>query len=147
MLTKEMIAAKVASGPHVHQVNVAAWNGETVCFQELDGLAVAEWDEGNRQRDKDSRYMVDRGTAAEHMIRLCLIEPVKFDSEGKVLPGQARKRMFGDKREDVLAVRNFGAALQEMYLKCLRIQRMTRVDEEEARKNSSTVPEEGSGST
>jgi hypothetical protein len=145
MLTTEQIRAKAASGPPIHPYQVKAWGGEAVALQELDGLQIHEWDSANLERSKDERVLLSRGTGAEHMVRLCLVT-CDLDAEGNPVRGTG-KRVFNDTRGDVLELRRFGGALQELYLECLKINRPRRVDEENAEKNSEPAPSSDSGAT
>ena len=133
-LSKEEIRQKAAVGPKIHPLRVQAWDGEEVALQELDGLQIFEWDQAGAERSKNPNLCLDRGTGAEHMVRLSLVE-CEYDEEGQPIRGTG-VRVFGDGQADILAVRKLGGALQEMFTKCLAINRMLRSAEEETEKNS-----------
>lgn len=145
MLTAEAIRDKTTKGPKLHKVTVKSWGDETTVLQELDGLQSYEWDKASMERLKDERYALEYGTGAEHLVRLCLVT-CDCDENGEPISG-TQKRVFGDTRADTNAVRRLGAALNELYQKCLRVNRMRVKDEEEAEKNSGPVPSSDTGST
>lgn len=121
-----------------------AWDNQTVAFMELNGLQIQEWDDANiRRTANDATTIMDVGTTAEHMVKLCLAE-CDLDDEGVPVPGSGR-RVFGDTRADTNAVRNLGGALQESYWFCLKINQLRKIDDENMQKNSSTAPDSGSG--
>ena len=144
-LSKEQIREKAAAGPKIHPLKVQAWDGEEVALQELDGLQIFEWDQAGAERAKNAALCLDRGTGAEHMIRLSLVE-CKYDGDGQPIRGTG-VRVFGDGQEDILKVRTLGGALQEIYSKCLAINRMLRSSEEETEKNLLKAPSSGSGAS
>ena len=145
MLTAEQIREKATAGPQLHVVRVASWGGEKVVLQELDGLQAHEFDKGCLDRSKDDRVAMDYGTTAEHLVRLSLVS-CEFDENGLPIRG-TQKRVFGDTRPDIQAIRGLGAALSELYMKSLKVSRMRKIDEEETEKNSEPVPSSDSGST
>jgi hypothetical protein len=145
MLTAEAIRQKTTTGPKLHKVTVKAWGDEVTVLQEIDGLQSYEWDKASMERLKDDRYAMEYGTGAEHLVRLCLVT-CDLDDSGEPVSG-TQKRVFADSRADILAVRRLGAALTELYGKCLRINRMRVKDEEETEKNSGPVPSSDSGAT
>jgi hypothetical protein len=145
MLTAEAIRAKAKQGPKLHSVKVAAWDGETVVLQELDGLQMYEWDKACLERSKDERFAVEYGTTPEHMVRISLVT-CDIGEDGIPVSG-TQKRVFNDTRADIHQVRGLGSALHELYMKCLKINRLRVKDEEEAEKNSEPVLSSDSGLT
>jgi len=133
MLTADQIRAKGAKGRPVHRIPVLSWNSEEVCIQELDSMQIFEWDTANEARRKDQREVMDRGTTQEHMIALSLVT-CEFDDDGHVIP-ETVARIFDTKKSDLAAIRNFGAAGQEIHQACLMLNRLTVKDSEDARKN------------
>ena len=143
-LSAAAIKEKAKDGPKIHLRKIRAWDNQVVAFMELNGLQIMEWDEACTKRNGgDGVTIMDRGTNAEHMVKLCMAE-CELDDEGKPVPGTG-KRVFDDSRADTDAVRNLGGALQESYSFCLEINRLRKIDDEEAQKNSSTAPDSGSG--
>jgi hypothetical protein len=145
-LSLQEIRSRAEAKQKVHPHTMRAWDGAEVLFQELDGLQIYEWDKANVDRGNgDMKVLMDTGTAAEHLVKLCMVAE-KTDADGNVIPGEY-VRVFGDSRTDTLAVRKLCAALQESYMFCLKINRMRRIDDEAAEKNSDPVPSSDSGAT
>lgn len=146
VLSAQMIRDRTKDGPKIHVHAMKAWDGQLVAFQELNGLQIQEWDAANvRRTAEDAVTIMDVGTTAEHMVKLCMAE-CELDEAGVPVPGTG-KRVFGDTRGDTLAVRNLGGALQESYWFCLKINQLRRIDDETAQKNSSAAPDSDSGVT
>ena len=145
VLSIEEIRAKTSKGPAIHLHAMKAWDGAKVAFMELNGLQIHEWDNANLERSTNDSVIMDTGTGAEHLVKLCMAT-CEVDAEGKPVPGTG-KRVYGDTRADTLEVRHLGGALQESYMFCLKINRLRRVDDEDAEKNSSPVPSSDSGAT
>jgi hypothetical protein len=140
------IRNKTQAGPKIHLHQMRAWDNQTVAFMELNGLQIQEWDEANTRRTaNDGTTIMDIGTTAEHMVKLCMAE-CDLDDAGEPVPGSG-KRVFGDTRSDTLQVRNLGGALQESYWFCLKINQLRKIDDETMQKNSLTAPDSGSGAT
>ena len=145
-LSAAEIKKKGESGPKIHLRKIRAWDDQVVAFMELNGLQIMEWDDACSKRTAgDGPTIMDRGTNSEHLVKLCMAE-CELDADGNPVPGTG-KRIFTDSRADTDIVRNFGGALQESYLFCLKINRLRKKDDEDIEKNSSTVPDSDSGAT
>jgi hypothetical protein len=145
VLSIEQIRAKTSKGPNIHLHAMRAWDGAKVAFLELNGLQIHEWDKANMDRSKDDRVIMDTGTGAEHLVKLCMAT-CEVDAAGVPVSGTG-KRVYGDTRAETLEVRQLGGALQEAYMFCLKINRLRRLDDEEAEKNLPPVPSSDTGST
>ncbi len=145
VLSIEEIRAKTSKGPAIHLHAMRAWDGAKVAFLELNGLQIHEWDQANMKRSTNDSVVMDVGTGAEHLVKLCMAT-CEVDANGAPVPGTG-KRVYGDTRADTLEARNLGGALQESYMFCLKINRLRRLDDEEAEKNLSPVPSSDSGAT
>jgi hypothetical protein len=121
-LTKDEIQEKASAGPVCHPYAVKAWGGRKVMLKELDGLQVLELDMANLDRHKNPGANTTSGTGAEHLVRLCLVDPT------------TKEPMYDSSMQSITTIRNFGGALQEMYSKCLVINGMLSREIEELEK-------------
>jgi len=145
-LSAAAIKEKAKDGPKIHLRKIRSWGNQTVAFMELNGLQIMEWDTACTKRAaNDAVTIMDVGTNAEHLVKLCMAE-CELDDEGNPVPGTG-KRVFNDGRADTDAVRNLGGALQESYSFCLEINRLRKIDDEDVEKNSSASPSSDSGAT
>lgn len=145
-LSAAAIKEKAKDGPKIHLRKIRAWDDQVVAFMELNGLQIMEWDDACGKRTAgDGVTLMDVGTNAEHLVKLCMAE-CELDAEGNPVPGTG-KRVFNDSRADTDQVRNLGGALQESYLFCLKINRLRKKDDEDIEKNSSASPSSDSGAT
>lgn len=121
LLSREDIEQLTKLGPATHPVNVDAWGGRQVLLREMDGLQSLEWDMAQVDRHKDPGLSARIGTGAEHLVQLCLIDSA------------TNQPMFSPSERTTL-VRNMGGALQELYQRCVRINRLRSIDRDEDEK-------------
>lgn len=152
-LSAKQLRDRGSRGVRIHPYPVSAWNGDVVLLRELNGLQIHEWDTRNAERNASpGPVLMDKGTAAEHMVQLSLVdvelpegvtEPLDADGHatGKVT------EVFTGTREDRNVMRSWGAAVTEIYQACLMLNRMRNEDVETVRKNLSLTRGLGSGAT
>lgn len=131
--------------PKIHLVAIEAWNGKQIAIQELDGLQILEFDMASGERSEKPQVALTKGTGAEHLTVLSVVA-CELDADGKPVPGTG-KRIFSSNATDIAVVRNWGGALQEIYGKILRLNRLLKRFDDDAEKNSQATPSSDSGST
>ena len=134
LLSKEEIEALATDGPKCHYFEIRAWSGKEVCLRELDGLQALEWDTAQLDRHKNPGVSTTQGTGAEHLVQLCLVDE------------STKQPMFSSK-DRITTIRNLGGALQEIFNRCLEINRLRSVDLADTEKKSSETPNSDSSVT
>lgn len=134
LLSKAEIEQLASEGPKCHTFAIKAWGGKEICLRELDGLQSLEWDSAQLDRHKNPGVSTTHGTGAEHLVQLSLVDH------------ETKQPMFNNK-DRVTTIRNMGGALQEIFHRCMEINRFRVPDAEDMGKKSSQTPSSDSSST